>query len=427
MTEGPGMQSKCQKTSALFDIPFELQAIFLESNSNLKYVNRYYYQFNNVYYRSKLFKEFGSPLVLYCIRQCCSGIVRYVKSFDFLRKEIRQILEPQPSTVSDNHDIDNMQYISDSWEVIYYLFKYRKIYPLLLNFEILEKSDNEIYKENPTYGSVIIERSNHVSMKQRTFLPKNSDYYLYLVLKVNSSYISGLGTMSFTVDSRVQPINLPESDIPIKDDKYQPYSKNIFYAATFIEDLISSKMKSIEDEAVVHLKIGKFSTKVPSLIDGEDTSNLISLNISITEFGLKLKSGIEFLYFDFLKAPASVLQPCNDSFISENSVFYLEQNEKYPVNLLEKLAQVAIENCIKVFYSVEDDVSDKCGMKNTVEKSVSLIKDEEAYCQEYCLVSERYIKFVSVIEKRKYEGVKHKDIIDGKFSRWKINWLENGK
>lgn len=123
---------------SLMDLPPEvLFEIFDLVPLELSRTNRFFYIMLNHYFHDRLIRDCGSNVLLWLSLHDFYAFIDYIKSLDYWRKTQRMIiarycnLRPyQEVLLGKQHpeQLNKCEFIGDSWQFIYQIYKSRRIY-----------------------------------------------------------------------------------------------------------------------------------------------------------------------------------------------------------------------------------------------------------------------------------------------------------
>lgn len=148
--------------SGLLELPTEiLQTIFAEVPNELRQTCRSFVVMYNDHYMNLFIERFGYDAMKRVALYDTSHLIRYIKSFDYWRKDLRMIVSrnynlPEIGDIegkTDILDILNCQYIRDSWKLIYGIYMNRRIFVDYDDYKI-----NDLHSDHVTH-SVRVDKS----------------------------------------------------------------------------------------------------------------------------------------------------------------------------------------------------------------------------------------------------------------------------
>lgn len=421
--------------SILASLPIELELQLLEFAPQLRFVNTHYYSLYNEHFRQRLFHECG-PNIAQAIFHAKEAIVAYVKGCDTIRYYTRNIIARtqnllSPDTINAVDDIYQSAYISDSWQLIYYLIKYRKIYPTIEHF-VTQESDDYVYDAKHTVMSVV--RSHSLRYERDVYLTEGF-YNLTCALMLDKvSY--GLGTTKF----QIQVFNT--------DNKTVRYTHN-YYPATNIADVaprshfvvLNMNSFAIDSSTGDDSIFTSFANKETDATDMPKANHKFRrVKLIMEETGLNVKMGIKFFYFDFKPADALLQGKFYFWLLSEPHITDTAGKDYLQlVNVLEKNASTMIDYHINLLYGSTDAAASYPSLLSLNDEIVEQPVEESdkdllQYTEKYLVLSDenqikRKIKFITVMEQRDYEdlrkGFNHEKLRldDCKHAvLWRTNW-----
>lgn len=278
-----------ERPLGLLDLPGEiLQKIFMQVPNELKQTCRTFVVMYNDHYMNLFVKRFGPHIMRTIANYDYNYLVDYIRSFDYWRKDIRNIIAkhydlPLPSTDEDKADSGKLtdneklhcQYIRDSWKLVYGIYVNRRIFV-----------DHDDYTVNSYANAPLVSVNIDKTLK---LTPGLYNMSCGLIIKT----YAGMSSSVFKVFDSKTGNKLLE---------FQP-------ASHFSELVPHNKF--------VLLDIGSFEVKKPKIIEqvqnGEDAiteesedeideevsqNKLIDIRIVVEEAGVMVKSGYILCYID---------------------------------------------------------------------------------------------------------------------------------
>ncbi|GMM38080.1 hypothetical protein DASC09_054050 [Saccharomycopsis crataegensis] len=395
-------------------LPIELETRILQLAPELRSANTHYLSLYNDTFRQRLFGEYGAAIGKVLVASHLE-IRNYIKGFDCIRYHSRNAVARALGLVDGCEiagvdDLFASQHIQDSWELIYYLIKYRKIFFHKKDF-IIQQSDKYHFDDQQNAMSIVW--SNSLKFSKMVYLGSSPGMYNLSIGLMLESPAYGLGTTKFSVE--------------VYDDEEDSskFHAHDFYTASIIDDLVQKNSFFVLNlgRFPVHQKVShQHPTKVRLVMD---------------ETGLNVKAGLKFFYVD-LKPPSIYLQ---DQYIFWELTTPAAQKSKLQyqdfVNVLEKQASMKINDSIdRIFentYNTEFSILQPPEESRATSDSRSN-HELQQITEHFCVYSKsneisRKIKFVTVIGQRDFE--ESKDAIyseklelgdDRHILRWRTNW-----
>lgn len=273
------------KPIGLLDLPYEiLQRIYNESPNNLKASCKFFYIMYNDYYMNMFIDRFGPEILETMVKYDYKYLIDYIKSFDYWRGTTRKIISnyyklPMPYDISNSDSITadylNVQYIRDSWKLIYGIYVNRRIFVDYTDYKV---SDNRTTK------------SININTKLK-LLP--GLYNLSCGLIIQNS--AGMSTTIFEVINNESKEKLLDYQPPYNLNELVPMHKFVLLdIGTF--EVKNSKVLEITEENISNNDTDKsLKAKNKQKID---KCNLIDISFIVKESDVFTKSGFIICYID---------------------------------------------------------------------------------------------------------------------------------
>lgn len=386
---------------SLMDLPPEvLFEIFDLVPLELSRTNRFFYIMLNHYFHDRLIRDCGSNVLLWLSLHDFYAFIDYIKSLDYWRKTQRMIiarycnLRPyQEVLLGKQHpeQLNKCEFIGDSWQFIYQIYKSRRIY-----FD-KESCQFDESRSSFDHGLLKINRTYLLKFKKQVRLPAGKYRFIGTVVLENPA---GLSSVNFKIVNK--------SSGEILCDYFPPSS---------IKSLVPGAKLCV-------LNMGDFALgrKNGTLKEIDDFTDLDVL-VEDSEF---MKAGFTLCYLDILPIGRNVHRP-------PTWVFWTIDNQTpTPENVTNVLLK-------RLYDSIEHSVSGKLDLdpapyqplgsysnghehfvcpklatspEEHKERNASVGIDISTYSKDFYTkfnkkgeLITRTFKFFTVIDKRKYDKV----------------------
>lgn len=367
-------------------LPIEVQKSILGLAPGLAFTSSHFYRLQNDLYKDLLFSKYGRDLAEQIIIACQNSIKNYVRGSDYVRSGLRSIVSSrlgyQDISIRLSLEIYKCAYIADSWRLVYSLIHYRKHF---FRSECLG-SDGAIVTDQSV---LLVEMSSHFEYVQPFYLP-SGQYNLLVCFRLRPGN-DQFGGIRFSMDV-------------LENGEWRNHVTH--FAAHFIQDIIKLD--------VVSLNLGPLA-----ISSHKEKLSLVRFGMECKD-GLPLK-GVDLFYFD--------LKP-DVEYFQRNYVLYTIVTEKpitydLIVNKLEKQVAIEVDACIAAYLTGQAiPVFPHNGMaKEECEKII----EDFSVCRDDHEIT-RWVKFITVAEKRDYElyrnGVQFDKMrLNGRFLlSWRTIW-----
>ncbi|ODV63207.1 Ucc1p ASCRUDRAFT_31184, partial [Ascoidea rubescens DSM 1968] len=299
------------------DLPLEIQLQIISQAPVLKLTSTYYYILYHQLYQKHLINEF-SVGIFNIIKNSLIPLISYIKSLDSIRFCQRSLvaralkLSSYESQILGNNkrnngepelDITQIEFISDSWPIIYSLLKSPKFFFDINDFISIQKFDNNFtslnYKYHQSKNIMSFNRIHSFTFQKSIFL-SNGYYILNLAVSIKN-YNFGLGTIKFQIFNKIESNN---------DDNDIKKLISTFYLSNNIDELMPKNK-------IVVLNLGKFKVENDNL-----NHSLNEIYIEMEEIGSMPIHGINFYYFDIKPMSSHIFQNYYDYKYFNYNYFY---------------------------------------------------------------------------------------------------------